>query len=137
MQQHNSVLLYERFLAAASYLTLGLIGMLWFLFNHFAFKKQMSAFLTYNIVQSFLLSIIYAILTSLYNIFIGLLISIPFIGKIFLYLHNFLFNIPIFYTLNFINFIILICLLYLSLFALFAKLPFIPYITNIAKSLYR
>ena len=135
--QPNNVSLADRLIATGSYLTLGLVGMVWLILNYLVVKKPMSKFLAYNVVQSFVLSILYAIFTSLYNIFIGILVGIPFVGKLFLFIHNFLFETPIFHTMNFVNFVTLILLLYLSLFAIFAYLPYVPFVTNIAKSVYK
>ena len=133
--QHNEPNLLERFISSGSYLTVGLIGMVWFLVNFFIIKKPMSKFLMYNIIQSFVISIIYAIITTAYNIFIDLFIAIPFIGGIFRFMHNLLFATPIFNTMSLINFILLIFFIYLALFPLFGKLPFIPFITTAAKNL--
>ena len=136
MQHKFEVSIFERIIAAGSYLTLGTIGFIWFLISILVLKKPMSRYLTCNLVQSFVLSILYAIVTLAYSIFIGLLTSIPFIGTLFLKLHIFLFATPIFNTMNFINYLILLFLCYLSFIALFGKLPYVPYITDIAKKIF-
>lgn len=136
MQHKTEVSFFERFIAAASYLTLGTVGMVWLIVCAVVIKKPMSKYLTCNIIQSFVLSIIYAILSLAYGIFIGLLINIPFIGTLFLKLHIFLFETPIFNTMNFINYIILLFLCYLSFISLFGKLPYVPYITNMVKKMF-
>ena len=132
---HDEPLIIERLISSGSYLTMGLIGMIWFLVNYFVVRKPMSKFLMCNIIQSFVLSIVYAIFTLAYGIFIGLLIAIPFIGNIFRFLDNFLFATPIFNTMSLINFILFVFLVYLAVFPLFGKLPFIPFITKAAKNL--
>lgn len=136
MQRSLEPSIFERIIAAGSYLTLGTIGFIWFLVSILLIKKPMSKYLTCNLVQSFVLSILYAIITLAYSIFIGLLTSIPFIGTLFLKLHIFLFATPIFNTMNFINYLILLFLCYLSFIALFGKLPYVPYITDIAKKIF-
>ena len=136
MQHNVEIPLFDRIIAAGSYLTLGTVGMIWFLISVLVVKKPMRRYLTCNIIQSFILSILYAILSLAYGIFIGLLTSIPVIGTLFLKLHIFLFATPIFNTMNFINYLILLFLCYLSLIALFGKLPYVPYITDIAKRMF-
>ncbi len=136
MQHKTEVPFFERIIAAGSYLTLGTVGMIWFLISVFVVKKPMSGYLTCNLIQSFVLSILYAIISLAYSIFIGLLTAIPFVGTLFLKLHVFLFEMPIFNTLNFINYIILLFLCYLSFISLFGKLPYVPYITDIAKKMF-
>lgn len=135
MQHKTDVTISDRILATGSYLTLGFIGMIWLIVSMLIVKKPMSRYLTCNIVQSFVLSILYAILSLAYSIFIGLLTSIPFIGGLFLKLHIFLFATPVFNTMNFINYLILLFLCYLSIIAIFGKLPYVPYITDIAKKI--
>ncbi len=132
--QHSEISLWERLLAAGSYLTLGLVGFVWILINHFVIKSEPSRFLNCNLFQSFMISIIFAVLSMAYKIFIGLLIAIPFLGKLFYMLHVFIFMTPIFHTLTLANFVVFVVLVYLSVFALLGTLPFIPYITKIVKN---
>lgn len=132
---HSEIPVQERVIASLSYLSLGFIGFIWFCVNYFIIKKPMSDFLKCNIIQSFVLSIFYAILMTAYNILMGILFAIPFVGAAFYFIHNIIFATPIFFTLSLINFIILIFLAYLAIFPLFGKLPFIPCITQITKNL--
>ncbi len=136
MRNKNEGTLFERFVAAGSYLTLGTIGMIWFIVNALVVKAPMSKYLTTNLVQSFVLSIIYAIVTLIYNTFIGLLASIPFIGKLFTALHVFIFQTPVYHTMSLIHFILVVFLIYLSLISLIGKLPYVPYITDVSKKIY-
>ena len=136
MRHNSEAALFDRLIAAGSYLTLGTIGMIWFLINAVVIRKPFNRYLMCNIIQSFVLSIVYAILSLAYNIFADLLMNMPLIGKLFLKFHVFLFGTPIFNTMSFINFIIFIFICYLSIIALFGKLPFVPYITDISKKLF-
>lgn len=132
--QHSEVGITERIVAAASYLTMGFIGLVWFLLNYFVLKKEMSKFLSCNIFQSFIISLIVAIFSLLYQTFVSILFVIPFIGKLIYFLHVLIFATPIFNTLTLANFITFIILVYLSVFALLGTLPFIPYITKMVKN---
>ena len=133
----NETPLFERLIAIGSYMTFGTVGMIYLLLNYFVIKRPASRFLTTNIIQSFILSILYAIFSLLYGIFMPILVSIPLVGKILLFIHNFLFETPIYFSWSFINFIIVLFLIYLSLFALFAKLPYIPFVTDISKEIFK
>ncbi len=135
MRNGSQVPLFDRLIAAGSYLTLGTVGMVWFLINFIVVKKPMSRFLTYNIFQSFILSILFAIISLAYSVFIGILTSLPFVGKLFYDMHIFLLQTPIYNTMNFINFIIFIFISYLAIFALFAQLPFIPFVSDLVKKI--
>ena len=122
----------DRFIAACSYLTLGTIGFVWFILNMFILKKAFTRFLMCNLIQSFVLAILYAILSLVLRTFFGILAAIPYLGKIFLNFMIFI-SAPIFHTLSLINAATLLFLAYLALFSLFGKLPYIPFITDIAK----
>lgn len=132
---NNEPTLFERLLATGSYLTMGTVGMVWFLLNFLIIKKPMKRYLMLNIMQSFILSILYAILTLAYNIVIDLLGAIPFIGKLFIKIHVWLFLTPVFSTLSLVNYILLLFFIYLSILALFGNLPYVPYITNAVKKM--
>lgn len=134
--QHNNITLLDKIIAVFSYMTLGFLGMIWFLVNTLIIRKPMSNFLKYNLVQSFIISIILAIATYAYEIISGIVFNLGFIGDIFKMAHIYIFATPIFNTMNFANYILLLFLIYLSVFALFGKLPFVPYITDIAKKIF-
>ncbi|MCD8024063.1 MAG: hypothetical protein LUE64_00845 [Candidatus Gastranaerophilales bacterium] len=136
MQRENSITPLERFLSAGSYLTLGVIGMIWFIINAFLFRRANSKYLVLNLVQSFIICIIFSIISLSYSIFIGILINLPLIGKFFLKMHILLFSAPIFATMSFINYVILLFLIYLSFISIFGKLPYVPFVTDIAKKMY-
>lgn len=131
--QRSEVSLVERIVAAASYLTMGLVGFIWFLINYFVVKKEMSNFLRLNLFQSFIIAILFAVLSLIYQTVVGILFVIPFLGKIIYYMHIMVFATPVFNTLTLINYIVLGILIYLSIFAFLGTLPFIPYITNTVK----
>lgn len=133
--QHSEAPAFDRLIATGSYLTMGAVGMVWFLLNFLFIKKPMKPYLMCNIIQSFIISILFAIFNLAYNIFIDLLVSIPFIGKLFLRIHIILFATPVFSTLSLINYIVLLFLIYLSALALFGKLPYVPKITDITKKM--
>ena len=133
--QHSEISLTDRIIAILSYLTLGLVGIIWFVINYLFIKKPINKFLMYNLVQSFVLSILYAIIVYAYGIIAGLLFAIPFIGKLLYMIHIFVCETPIFFTMSLINFLLIIFLVYLSVFAFLGQLPKIPYITDMAKSI--
>ena len=133
--QHSGISITDRIIAVISYLTLGLAGMIWFIVNHLFIKKPINKFLMYNLVQSFILSIIYAIFVYAYGIIAGLLFRLPLIGKLLYIIHVFVCETPIFYTMSLINFVLIIFFIYLSVFASLGQLPKIPYVTDMVKSI--
>lgn len=125
--------LLDRFIAVGSYLTLGTIGMLYFLINATVLKKPLGRFLAANLFQSFIISIVAAILITLGGIISDLLSGL-------LTLQNFQVVALLYYTvlgikLSLGNLLLLAFLIYLSIFSLFGMLPYIPGITNMAKSI--
>ena len=79
--QHNSfkVSPIEKIISILSYITMGIIGLVWLLIAHFS-NKKLRYFLMYNIVQSMIIAIFLAILKLILNIIFSILSIIPFIN---------------------------------------------------------
>ena len=60
---HNTskVNLLEKIISVLSYITMGIVGLIWIIIAHF-YKKSLKYFLMYNITQSMVIAIILAIL---------------------------------------------------------------------------
>ena len=134
--QHNNISVMDKVIAIFSYLTVGFIGMIWFLINTLFIKKPMSNYLKYNLVQSFIISIFLAIFSLAYNIISYFLFDLGPLGNMFRAAHNFIFATPIFNTLTLVNFVLLAFVIYLSVIAFFGQLPYVPYITDVAKKIF-
>ena len=139
--QHNSIknLPIEKIISILSYLTMGIIGLVWILIAHFS-KKKLRYFLMYNIVQSMLISIFLAIFKLILNILFSILSLIPFINIITAKL-NYIMSVrilifPIFnLSFNIIEIIIHLILIYIIIGTLMGKIFFIPYLTNMLRKL--
>ena len=81
--QHNSVkiLPIEKIISILSYLTMGIVGLIWFIIAHFL-KQKLKFFLMYNIAQSMVISIFLALIKIGLDIILSILAKIPFLRPI-------------------------------------------------------
>lgn len=140
MQHSNTkVSPIEKIISTLSYLTMGIIGLVWLLIAHYS-KKKLRYFLMYNIVQSMVIAIFLAIFKLAINILFSILSIIPLINIITAKL-NYIISvriliIPIFnLSFNIIEIIIHLILIYIIIGILMGKIFFIPYLTNIINKL--
>ncbi len=140
MQHSNTkVSPIEKIISTLSYLTMGIIGLVWLLIAHYS-KKKLRYFLMYNIVQSMIIAIFLAIFKLAINILFSILSIIPLINIITAKL-NYIISvriliIPIFnLSFNIIEIIIHLILIYIIIGILMGKIFFIPYLTNIINKL--
>lgn len=135
MQRSVCPPVFERIVAALSYLTVGVFGLIWFFVYAALLKKKLSDFLTINFIQSFLIMFMFGIFNFIYNILFSLVSPIPFIGDLSKYVHVALFSTPLYGSLVLGNAILFCFLGYLGVWSFLGKLPYIPYLTDLAKRL--
>ena len=119
----------DRIVSAGSYITGGLIGVIWQVICAVR-RKAVSRFLIFNIFQSVFLSLFIFILNLLLSFTVRLLIMIPIINKITNMVILTLFS-PVYYGWSIIGFIILTIYVYLSLCSLAGKYPYLPWVSKI------
>ncbi len=130
----------ERILSALSYLTYGLIGIIWLIIAYIR-KIQLRQFLNFNIVQSIIISLLISAIYLILNFiesFLSLLNYIPYVGTFI----NSIFQFFIFYIAGFaiirigifsfslLSLFFLILIMYTGIWSFLGKTPEIPYITN-------
>ncbi len=130
----------ERILSALSYLTYGLIGIIWLIIAYIR-KIQLRQFLNFNIVQSIIISLLISAIYLILNFiesFLSLLNYIPYVGTFI----NSIFQFFIFYIAGFaiirigifsfslLSLFFLILIMYTGIWPFLGKTPEIPYITN-------
>ena len=133
MQNYNSKRppIFDRLISAGSYLSGGLIGIIWFFISYFR-KVSTSAFCQYHISQSIIFWLIIYIISLFFEIIFGLLQTIPFIGKIILNILLF-FNTPIYNTFSITSAIISILTLYMVFGALIGSNSYVPYLSDLIR----
>ena len=143
MQHSNTnVSPIEKIISTASYLTFGMVGMVW-LIVAYLLKKQLRYFLMYNIAQSMLISILFAIINIALGVIFRILAIIPFLGIIAAKL-NLLISAPIirtpFMSFPIIPLIVTLLLIYIIAGIIVGRIFYVPLLSNImnkAMSSYR
>lgn len=124
----------EKIIASLSYLTTGIIGLLWIIIS-VATSNKIKPFLRFHIYQSILLSILYYVFTLILNLFVAIAIKIPIIGSLVYSVYFYLFNLKLIFGYSIVDFLILLILGYLLLCCIAGKTGNIPFITKSAKSM--
>ncbi len=126
----------ERIIAALSYLTFGIAGVIWIVVCYIA-KNTMSPFCSYNVYQSIFFAFFLYILTLVCEIAAGLLSAVPFLGEIVNKFAIFFTQTPIFFTYSLWGLIIFVLTCYLAIFAFFGRYPYLPFISDVINSGFR
>lgn len=134
--QHNTIKIttIEKIISILSYISMGIIGLLWLIVAHLK-NKKLRFFLMYNVVQSMVISILLTILKLGLDIILSILGKIPlldFIAAIIYYVISF--KIIRFYSLG-ISFtafelILFLLLIYIIIGILLGRIFYIPYLSN-------
>lgn len=125
----------ERIFSALSYLTVGWIGLIYFIVLYFA-KKPITYFLRYNVFQSIFISLLYFVLSMVLGLVANLLLHIPYINYLVSQI-LFFFNRPILSisflgdSFSIIQVFTIGLILYLAIMALLGKYPRIYKISSI------
>ncbi len=135
MQNNNTnVLPIEKVISLLSYMSMGIIGLVWYIIA-LLLKRKLKYFLLYNISQSMIIAIILAIFKLFIDIILMLISKIPFLDFI-VALFNLIISIKIirFHTLGFsftlIEFLVFLLLLYISIGVILGKIFYIPFLTK-------
>lgn len=131
LQHSRQVYPIERIISAATYLTAGMAGFIWWIIAAFA-KKKLTPFLLYYIMQSILLSIAYFLFIELYKLLFIVLAKIPLINTLAFILDNII-NGPlsIFMGLSVLQVFTTGVVLYLAFTSFMGQYSYIPYFSNI------
>jgi len=124
----------EKIIAAASYLTTGIIGFLWVIISHVTGSK-IKSFLRYNIYQSIFLAVLYYVFNLIMNILVGIVVKVPFIGSLVYSVYFYLFNFKMIMGYSIIDFVIFTAILYLVLTSLSGKISRLPWVSDVVKSM--
>ena len=135
--QHNSVkiLPIEKIISILSYLTMGIVGLIWFIIAHFL-KQKLKFFLMYNIAQSMVISIFLALIKIGLDIILSILAKIPFLDYIAaiiyyilsykilrIYLFNLSFTIP--------ELVVVILIGYIITGILLGRIFYVPFLSDL------
>lgn len=131
MKQSNSVNPLERVLAAASYLTAGMVGFVWWIIA-ILIKKRVKPFLIYHIMQSIFISIAYFILIELYKLVYIIFAKIPLINALMFFFNSLINNpLPLFWGLSMLQVFTTSILIYLAATSFMGMYSYIPWVSDI------
>lgn len=130
---YQKVLPIEKILSVLSYLTMGIVGLIWIIFANLS-KQKVKYFLFYNIIQSIIISVFLAVFNISLDIILSLLAKIPYFDWIAAILNIFLtFEIIKIFNMSFtvIGFIVILLIVYIIIGVLIGRIFYIPFLTNI------
>mgnify|MGYP004696037557 CR=1 FL=1 len=125
----NTPSLIERIVAAASYLTMGMVGFVWLIVSLFT-KASFKSFLKFHIFQSIFISLGFAVLSIFIGWISNILSFIPIINKIVAQI-NFWLNMPVLFDYSFLQIVSFSFLGYLALTSFLGKYSYIPWVSDI------
>lgn len=124
----------EKIIAAASYLTAGVVGFIWIIISQIA-GGRLKNFLRFHIYQSIFLSILYYVFNIILTILIGIVVKIPFIGSLVYSVYFWLFDLKLIFDYSIVDTIIFLIIAYLVLNSLFGKYGRLPWVSKVIKSM--
>ena len=123
----------ERVIAAASYFTAGIVGLLWLILTAFL-KKSSTFFLLFHIQQSIFLGFSFYLIFQLYKLLFIVLVKIPLINSIVLFFNSILFNpLPFMWGMSLVQIFTTTLLIYLIMTSLLGLYSYVPYVSDIIK----
>ncbi len=133
--QYNIPSMSERVIAVLSYVTSGIVGIIWLLLAALA-KSKLKPFLKYHIMQSIFLMLLYYLAAHLLIFVLNILTYVPFFNAIISTL-NFFLNISLLnfgpFHMSIINILIFLFIIYLSYGTLKGRYVYVPWASNVIK----
>ena len=121
----------ERILSAATYLTAGGVGFVWFILS-LLLKKRVTPFLMYHILQSIFLSIAYFLLVELTKMMLFVLYKLPLINALVGALQYYLnLSINLFFGLSIIQLCTTSIILYLAITSGMGYYSYLPWFSDV------
>jgi len=132
-KQHN-IAPGEKIVAAATYLTTGLVGFVWIIISNLSSSK-IKPFLRFHIFQSIFLSILFYICNLILNILIGIVVKIPIIGSFIYSIYFYFFDLKLIFGYSIVDATVLGVIVYLVISALTGKEGRLPWVSDIVKGM--
>ncbi len=135
MQNNHNIAPIEIIVSVLSYITMGIIGLIWVLLAVLS-KRKLKYFMMYNIAQSMIISMLLVLLRLFFELVCIILSKIP-ILDIVAGLLNFIISVkiivinPLHMSFNAIQLIVFIFLIYIIVGVISGKLFYIPWLTNV------
>ena len=122
----------DRIISILAHFTFGFFSLIWLIFAYLT-KKRSSPFLMFNLYQAIFVSLVFAVLSLVYEIAINFISVIPFVGKLANAFHLFFVATPIYFGTSISGMLVTLLILYFALACLIGKRPYIPLVSEIIK----
>ena len=127
-------LIGERIIAAASYMTAGLVGFIWIILSHIS-GKTLKPFVKFHAFQSIFISILLYVAQLIVSIFISVLSFIPFINKLVLALVFYIAQMPVVMKMSLLHLAIFGIAVYLIATSLLGRFSELPWVSDTIKKM--
>lgn len=125
-------ILGERLIAAFSYLTAGMVGLVWIVLSHIN-GKTLKPFIRYHATQSVFLSVLYLIAKIALGLILSVLSIIPIIGALVSIIVAYIQVYPLILGFSILDFAILLAVIYLVVTSMQGKFTEIPWVSDNVK----
>lgn len=134
-QEQAKPYVIERIVAALTYPTTGIIGIIWLIIGMIT-KSAPRKFTLYHIYQSIFLSLAYIILDYLVRLLANMLSFIPLLNRLVAQI-LFWFNMPVLFEYSIVQIFVYALLIYLTITAFMGLYSYIPVVSDNIKQLLR
>lgn len=134
-QEQAKPYVIERIVAALTYPTTGIIGIIWLIIGMIT-KSAPRKFTLYHIYQSIFLSLAYIILDYLVRLLANMLSFIPLLNRLVAQI-LFWFNMPVLFEYSIVQIFVYALLIYLTITAFVGLYSYIPVVSDNIKQLLR
>lgn len=124
--------MFEKLIAAGSYITFGFIGFLWLLVAIFT-KNNLRPYLKYHIFQSIFISIAYFLLCQFLGLIMNILSIVPIVNQIIMQFTLYL-NMPLILGFSLIQLVIYFVIFYLVVTCMQGQYSYLPWISDIIRA---
>lgn len=132
-QEQAKQFMIERIVAALTYPTTGIIGVIWLVLGMIT-KSAPRKFTLYHIYQSIFLSLAFVIIDYLFRILVNMLAVVPILNRIIAQL-LFWFNMPVFLGYSIVQVVIYAVVIYLTITAFIGLYSYIPFVSDNIKQI--
>lgn len=127
LQRSDNVYPIERIIAAASYLTTGMVGFIWLIIAT-VMKKRITDFLLYHIFQAIFITIAYFLITIIFSLLYKILYIVPIVNVLPYFLNM---PIPVLFNLSVIQLVTTSIILYLAITSFYGYYSYLPWVSDI------
>ena len=111
---------FERLIAVFTYLTTGIVGLLWIILAQIS-GKRLKYFVKFHAYQSIILAFLYLLVSIALKLLLAVGVKIPFLGTYIYLLYFYIFDFKFIFGVSIVDFIVLVVLAYLVIVSLLGK----------------